>query len=810
MAAQKPDPTKAAARHGSETNIPAAPAAAPRDAQPRIHAEGAGGTALGLSAIGMGLATQTATHAGQSDLLSQAAEEPGKAPDLAGDRAVAGAETFASMAPAGAFAVAQSAVPAGASQVPQAGAAASGGGTPAADSVAAFAPPLGRIGDQEAGELSIRAAVNTTLPAAEPPAAAPVTDRVAAAPSRVVAGDGQKAAAADAGPVAQDGTAAEDAPSEADGSLLGEDGLVDSLVSPILGADGLLGTVTDSLVDPILGPDGLVSDLLNPILGKDGLLGNLVTPILGVGGLIDSLVSPILGPDGLLGTVTDSLLDPILGPEGLVSDVLAPVLGEDGLVDSLVSPILGPEGLLGTVTDSLLDPILGPDGLVGEVLAPVLGEDGLVDSLVSPILGPDGLLGTVTDSLLDPILRPDGLVGEVLAPILGEDGALGSVVGVVQEGLLEPILGESGLLGGIAAPILAEDGLLGGITAPILGEGGLLGPILGPGGLLGGLTGSLLGRGSASSATVPAQASPAPVLEEPGALAASLAEPVSEEGALTTGVLGAVADAVGTGEPILDEDGALSAGLDLVQDVLGPVAGEGGLLGGIAAGIAGQAAPEPASGSDPALPLAGGLLDELTGLLAAGAGQEPQLSAGAPTGEEHGDDDGFLESLIGGDPSIAGAVFDASDMVTDLLFHELLSDQDVFGIDPAAEPPLTDDLVGGLLGVVGLEAALAQPQAAASDALAGHDPEVDSLLNEIIDSGERATGGVTDPLAALLDPIGAEIGEGGLFAADAAVENALATLFGEDAVESEAASSLLGGGGLLGQLGLFPGDDDNH
>ena len=115
------------------------------------------------------------------------------------------------------------------------------------------------------------------------------------------------------------------------------------------------------------------------------------------------------------------------------------------------------------------------------------------------------------------------------------------------------------------------------------------------------------------------------------------------------------------------------------------------------------------------MPLAGGLLDELTGLLAAGAGQEPQLSAGAPTGEEHGDDDGFLESLIGGDPSIAGAVFDASDMVTDLLFHELLSDQDVFGIDPAAEPPLTDDLVGGLLGVVGLEAALAQPQAAASD-----------------------------------------------------------------------------------------------
>ncbi|SFY28641.1 hypothetical protein SAMN04244548_03379, partial [Paracoccus pantotrophus] len=350
MAAQKPDPTKAAARHGSETNIPAAPAAAPRDAQPRIHAEGAGGTALGLSAIGMGLATQTATHAGQSDLLSQAAEEPGKVPDLAGDRAVAGAETFASMAPAGAFAVAQSAVPAGASQVPQADAAASGGGTPAADSVAAFAPPLGRIGDQEAGELSIRAAVNTTLPAAEPPAAAPVTDRLAAAPSRVVAGDGPTAAAADAGPVAQDGTAAEDAPSEADGSLLGEDGLVDSLVSPILGADGLLGTVTDSLVDPILGPDGLVSDLLNPILGKDGLL------------------------DSVVGVVQEGLLEPILGKDGLLGNLVTPILGEGGLVDSLVSPILGPEGLLGTVTDSLLDPILGPDGLVGDVLAPILGE----------------------------------------------------------------------------------------------------------------------------------------------------------------------------------------------------------------------------------------------------------------------------------------------------------------------------------------------------------------------------------------------------------------------------------------------------
>ncbi|RDD94960.1 hypothetical protein DTW92_16635 [Paracoccus pantotrophus] len=91
MAAKKPDPTNAAARHGSETNIPAGPALTARDAQPRIAAEGFGGTTLGLSAIGMGLATQTATHASQSDLLSQAAAEAGNGPNRAGDPVNGGA-----------------------------------------------------------------------------------------------------------------------------------------------------------------------------------------------------------------------------------------------------------------------------------------------------------------------------------------------------------------------------------------------------------------------------------------------------------------------------------------------------------------------------------------------------------------------------------------------------------------------------------------------------------------------------------------------------------------------------------------------
>src|SRR5690606_4105253 len=128
--------------------------------------------------------------------------------------------------------------------------------------------------------------------------------------------------------------------------------------------------------------------------------------------------------------------------------------------------------------------------------------------------------------------------------------------------------------------------------------------------------------------------------------------------------------------------------------------------------------------------------------------QEPLAAqtdpADQPLQSELPEDDGFLESLLG-DVSIA---LGASD-------HEALSDLLIASPDPIlssllAEDPAalladdaaSEDLLGDLLGLVrGLDlgGALARPDLLAAmpdgPGLGAADPEVDALLNEILDSG---------------------------------------------------------------------------
>ncbi|MCZ4354820.1 hypothetical protein O4H61_20120, partial [Roseovarius aestuarii] len=132
--------------------------------------------------------------------------------------------------------------------------------------------------------------------------------------------------------------------------LLGDGGLVGGLV----GEDGLLDSVTgeDGVVDAILGDGGVVDGLIGDGGVVDGLLGD--------GGLVDGLV----GEDGLLDSVTgeDGVVDAILGDGGVVDGLL----GDGGVVDGL----LGDGGLVGGLVgeDGLLDSVTGEDGVVDAIL----------------------------------------------------------------------------------------------------------------------------------------------------------------------------------------------------------------------------------------------------------------------------------------------------------------------------------------------------------------------------------------------------------------------------------------------------------
>ncbi len=183
-------------------------------------------------------------------------------------------------------------------------------------------------------------------------------------------------------------------------------------------ADGVLGTV----LDPILGDDGLVDNLLDTLLGEGGILDTL----LGDDSLVDSLLDTLIGEDGLLDL---EALEVVLGPDGLlggaISELLgdeslvASILGDEGVVDDLVEALTGTGGVL----DNILGPVLGDD-----VVGNIIGEDSIVSGLVGNLLGDGGLVDELVGDIpvVGDLLDEDGLLGNVI----GEDSALGGLLGL--------------------------------------------------------------------------------------------------------------------------------------------------------------------------------------------------------------------------------------------------------------------------------------------------------------------------------------------------------------------------------------------
>ena len=495
--------------------------------------------------------------------------------------------------------------------------------------------------------------------------------------------------------------------------------------------DGTTGVV-EAVLDPVLGP---VGDLTDDLLGQDGLVGGVLDPVLGDGGLVDSVLDPVLGSVG-------DLTDGLLGQDGLVGGVLDPVLGEDGVVEAVLDPVLGPVG-------DLTDDLLGQDGLVGGVLDPVLGEDGLVDGVLDPVLGSVG-------DLTDDLLGQDELVGGVLDPVLGEDGVVEAVLDPVLGsvgGVTDGLLGQGGLLGGIFNPAPAQDGPTNQASSPLLGENRPSNDVTGP-----------LVEDASITRTAPA--------------GQALLEPALGDNGILPGLIGSA------GETVEVATDSLSGERGLPDEQTGGQPGEG------------RSSDEmPRSGVSDAAKGDDGDQEGLTG--AADADPVDQISATTsddPTEASPSDDDGFLSGLLADRPFAATGQGGSStdlDQSFSRIFEDLLSDDAPGGSGTdrlaAAEDPVEDlldglGLTGALTGVVAEDA---------SAGAADFDAEIDDLLNEIIDSGDRANAGITVSFDELLDLVDENPVGGDLFAEETDVDRALATMFGGDAADAEAAGSLM-------------------
>ena len=424
------------------------------------------------------------------------------------------------------------------------------------------------------------------------------------------------------------------------------------------------------------------------------------------------------------------------------SDVETATDGTTGVVEAVLDPVLGPVG-------DLTDDLLGQDGLVGGVLDPVLGEDGLVDGVLDPVLGSVG-------DLTDDLLGQDGLVGGVLDPVLGEDGVVEAVLDPVLGsvgGVTDGLLGQGGLLGGIFNPAPAQDGPTNQASSPLLGENRPSNDVTGP-----------LVEDASITRTAPA--------------GQALLEPALGDNGILPGLIGSA------GETVEVATDSLSGERGLPDEQTGGQPGEG------------RSSDEmPRSGVSDAAKGDDGDQEGLTG--AADADPVDQISATTsddPTEASPSDDDGFLSGLLADRPFAATGQGGSStdlDQSFSRIFEDLLSDDAPGGSGTdrlaAAEDPVEDlldglGLTGALTGVVAEDA---------SAGAADFDAEIDDLLNEIIDSGDRANAGITVSFDELLDLVDENPVGGDLFAEETDVDRALATMFGGDAADAEAAGSLM-------------------
>ena len=424
------------------------------------------------------------------------------------------------------------------------------------------------------------------------------------------------------------------------------------------------------------------------------------------------------------------------------------VQGYGGAVTSLGSlPVAS--GSLGVTEDTRIQPATEP-GSWGEDAAPAPGPEA--DAPSSGLVG--GLIGD--GGVVDDLLGEDGLVDDLLDDLLGEGGAVqGVITGVLGDGgLVDGLLGAGGLLDGI----IDYDSALGSVVEVVVGDNGLLGLIYGDDSLVVSVTEGLLDGLVGDDGLVDGLLDG---LAGGGGLLDSVSDVLSGETGVVEGVVGGV----------LGEDGLVGSVVDgvlgedgLVGSLLDGVVGENGLLGG----LVGDEGP------------LGGLLGG-TGLLAGTGGLLGGAAEDEATGETVVDEvDAFVDTLV------SGGNEDGLGLAPDLL-DGLLGDEDVFGIDAGAPQEALGDIFAGLDGLGSLSGSLVTNGIV--ETLVGgegedSDPEIDTLLNDLLGDGTSEILGGSAAFDALLGEASApdgppsEAGEEGGLLGDTAIDNAIGTLFG--------------------------------
>ena len=479
--------------------------------------------------------------------------------------------------------------------------------------------------------------------------------------------------------------------------------------------------------------------------------------LLGEDGVVDTVVDTLLGEDGVVDTVVDTLL----GEDGVVDTVVDTLLGEDGVVDTVVDTLLGDDGVV--------DVVLGDDGIVDTIL----GDDGVVDTVIDTVLGDDGVVDVVLgdDGIVDTVLGDDGVVETVVDTVLGDDGVVDVVLG--DDGIVDTILGDDGVVGTVVDTVLGDDGIVGTLV----------------GGILGGIT----------------EDDSPDVLDDPVSVVVDSIDP------LTDVVTDTVETVVDTTDDLID---TVSAPLetvvdttdDLIDTVTAPLETVTDTTDDLIDTVSAPLETVTDTNDDlietvsaPVETVVEDVTSGLTPLVEDLIGEDGILDG----------DDGFLDTLIGGDsPTSLLGFGGGGDSAEASVFGGLLGEEDIFGLDVDVDTDVgADDLFAGLSGDASLTGTLVDQglfEDAASGDGAAPDPEIDDLLNDILAGGVEDVLGEQNTFNDLLDaaaPDGDGLlsdAEGSGLLVDNAVDDAMNTLFNTG---GDAETSLLDG--------LFDSSSDN-
>ena len=467
--------------------------------------------------------------------------------------------------------------------------------------------------------------------------------------------------------------------------------------------------------------------------------------------------------------------DTLLGEDGVVDTVVDTLLGEDGVVDTVVDTLLGEDGVVDTVVDTLLgddgvvDVVLGDDGIVDTIL----GDDGVVDTVIDTVLGDDGVVDVVLgdDGIVDTVLGDDGVVETVVDTVLGDDGVVDVVLG--DDGIVDTILGDDGVVGTVVDTVLGDDGIVGTLV----------------GGILGGIT----------------EDDSPDVLDDPVSVVVDSIDP------LTDVVTDTVETVVDTTDDLIDTVSApVETVVDTTDDLIDTVSAPletvvdttDDLIDTVTAPL--ETVTDTTDDlidtvSAPLETVTEDVTSGLTPLVEDLIGEDGILDG----------DDGFLDTLIGGDsPTSLLGFGGGGDSAEASVFGGLLGEEDIFGLDVDVDTDVgADDLFAGLSGDASLTGTLVDQglfEDAASGDGAAPDPEIDDLLNDILAGGVEDVLGEQNTFNDLLDaaaPDGDGLlsdAEGSGLLVDNAVDDAMNTLFNTG---GDAETSLLDG--------LFDSSSDN-